>query len=197
MVPETVQRQQRAYCGAHALNNLIHHCPKKNEFVGIQFTFDKPNIASTATRINLNNICEEIKLTFLRENYYLLHDNSIDTKRLKLDYPTFKNDFDCFPSQGHYSENVVLQALRLVGLHNKQIWRKNDPKSPTNETLTLIIQEQVPYGYLINTSNPGVDHWVCAVFIGGSLKVIDSLRGGSIVDFSIQKRFNAIYILYK
>ena len=194
----SIQTQRELFCAAHALNNLFHNCPERARFNNLHFTFGDAETKSTATRINLNNICLENQLRFFRESGFMKKDR-VDYKKLEKLYPQWKKDLGCDQRHGDYDENVVFEAVRLAGFVQNQIWPTKKglgvSKSDIVEALTT---QKVPYGYLINTSKPSSDHWICAVFVGPKLKIIDSVNRsyGHSKDFELEKRFRAIYGIF-
>ncbi len=200
-----IQKQKNSYCGAHALNNLLQNCPRKNEFKNVYFVFDEPSIASTPSRINMNHVCEEIKkqvYTFLQ---LYKANGSIDEQKLK--DPGIKDTLDsinCFPRSGDYSENVLREALKLVGLDMRQIYRKGDAKLPVARDIEAIIKAgDEGYGYIINNmigSKKTVQHYICATNVNGNLVRIDSVadsQGRHVEPFHVDEHIVAMWVVRK
>ena len=84
-----VEEQVNLFCGAHALNNIIHFCPQRQMYRNLLFTFD--NGPEEQNTINLNKICRRLQ--------ELNPDERICEKR------------------GEYDYTVLVEAARLAGLH--------------------------------------------------------------------------------
>ena len=179
-----IEKQEDAYCGAHALNNLLHNCPEYARFSHIIFTYDHPDILSTATHINLNNICKTNREKFLSEN---AQDTEFTGWETGADLTA---ELKCTPESGGYSENDLLRGLSVIGLKQKRFWTKGENK----DNLKRAFLRHEDYGFLIKSGW----HWICAVFKDGEYKVIDSV-GSKEVTFDIKntKSWLAVYVVYK
>lgn len=193
----TIQSQKNQFCGAHALNNLFHNCPTRHLYQNLHFTFEDPKVKSTATHINMNNICYKAFIKRLKL-FGLYNNKKIDYVALERDLPDWEADFGCDPREGDFSEEIIFQTLKKVRFKKRQIW---PPREITEEKMRRfnedinngLYQNNNPIGYLINTIRP--KHWICAVFINGTLYTIDSI-GSRVKKFKLTSNFRSIYEIY-
>lgn len=158
---------------------------------------------STKTHINLNNICKKsLKKRLKAFGFYA--NKTIDYDALNANYPLWKPEIGCNHVHGDYSEEIIFSALKKAGFNHRQIWpikneeltKKQLKEGFFNELVQGNFQQSKKYGYLIYTDRPDTKHWICAVFIQGKLKYIDSRDGGVVEDFKMEKRFHRIYEIF-